>query len=51
MLLAMTRDGVMAAVLGIAIVVAFVGYNTIRTLRRRYTLVKREPPKGPGSLN
>ena len=44
MVLWMTRDGFYAALLGIAVILAFVGYNTYRSVRRRYKVVRREDP-------
>ncbi|HTU83599.1 MAG TPA: hypothetical protein VMF61_15830 [Candidatus Acidoferrales bacterium] len=44
MILWLTRDGFYAGLLGVGIVVAFVGYNTYRSLRRRYAVVRRRRP-------
>jgi hypothetical protein len=38
----MTKDAFWAAVMGIVIIALFVGYNTSRSLKRRYKIVKRE---------
>lgn len=42
MILWLTRDGFAAALMGIVVVLAFVGYNAARSLKRRYTIVRRE---------
>lgn len=48
MILWMTRDGFYAALLGLGIVAAFVAYNTIRSLRRRFKVVRREEEEANG---
>lgn len=42
MVLWMTKDAFWAAILGIVVIALFVGYNTSRSLKRRYKVVKRE---------
>jgi hypothetical protein len=44
MVLWMTRDAFWASVLGVAIVVWFVGYNSVRSFRRRYRVERRDRP-------
>jgi hypothetical protein len=38
----MTKDAFWAAALGIVVIALFVGYNTNRSLHRRYKIVKRQ---------
>jgi hypothetical protein len=47
----MTRDAFWAAVLGIVVIALFVGYNTSKSLKRRYRLVKRDDSDAPSKWN
>ena len=51
MLLAMTRDGVMAAILAVGIAVAFLAYNIALSIQRRYKVVRRDEPDERGKWN
>lgn len=51
MILWMTKDAFWAAVLGIVVIVLFVGYNTSRSLKRRYKIVKREDSDSQSKWN
>lgn len=51
MILWMTKDAFWAAILGIVVIVLFVGYNTNRSLKRRYKIVKRESSDSPSRWN
>ncbi|HZY98451.1 MAG TPA: hypothetical protein VFE36_02670 [Candidatus Baltobacteraceae bacterium] len=51
MILWMTRDAFWAAVLGIVVIALFVGYNTSKSLKRRYRLVKRDDSDAPSKWN
>ena len=42
MVLWMTKDAFWAGLLGIAVIIAFVAYNTSRSFKRRYKIVKRD---------
>jgi hypothetical protein len=51
MVLWMTKDAFWAAVLGIVVIVLFVGYNTSRSLKRRYKIVERKDSDSPSKWN
>ena len=51
MILWMSRDAFLAAMLGIVIILAFVGYNTARTLRRKYKVVRHDDERGSAKWN
>ena len=47
----MTRDAFYAGLRGVGVIVLFVGYNTLRSLRRRYTIVRRDEQSDTSKWN